>query len=114
MKKQEKEPKIKVPKDKRIEIRVTNDFFNDLNLKIVDSGLSQSEFLRQILFQSKVFIKKDYNNLATQVRKVGINLNEIAFVLNVANKKNALNMYDFQELLLELKLIHNQLNRIGA
>ena len=52
MKKQEKQPKIKVPKDKRIEIRVTNDFFNDLNLKIVDSGLSQSEFLRQILFQS--------------------------------------------------------------
>lgn len=48
------------------------------------------------------------------MRKVGINLNEVAFVLNVANKKNALNMYDFQELLLELKLIHNQLNRIGA
>lgn len=114
MKKQEKEPKIKVPKDKRIEIRVTNDFFNDLNLKIVDSGLSQSEFLRQILFQSKVFIKKDYNNLATQVRKVGINLNEIAFVLNVANKKEALNNYDYQALLAELKLIQNQLNRLGA
>lgn len=114
MKKQEKQPKIKVPKDKRIEIRVTNDFFNDLNLKIVDSGLSQSEFLRQILFQSKVVIKKDYNNLATQVRKVGINLNEIAFVLNVANKKEALNNYDYQALLAELKLIQNQLNRLGA
>ena len=114
MKKQEKEPKIKVPKDKRIEIRVTNDFFNDLNLKIVDSGLSQSEFLRQILFQSKVVIKKDYNNLATQVRKCGVNINEIAYVLNVANLKNALNNYDYQALLVELKLIQNQLNRLGA
>ena len=114
MKKQEKEPKIKVPKDKRIEIRVTNDFFNDLNLKIVDSGLSQSEFLRQSLSQCKVVVKKDYNSLATQVLKVGINLNEVAFVLNVANKKEALNIYDYQALLVELKLIQNQLNRIGA
>jgi hypothetical protein len=48
------------------------------------------------------------------VRKVGINLNEVAFVLNVANKKEALNIYDYQALLVELKLIENQLNRIGA
>ena len=112
MKKQIKQPKIKA--SKRIEIRVSEEFFQDLNSKIQNSGLSKSDYFRHILSQGKVVVKKDYNSLATQVRKVGINLNEVAFVLNVANKKNALNMYDFQELLLELKLIHNQLNRIGA
>lgn len=112
MKKQQKQLKNKV--SKRIELRVTEEFFQDLNSKIQDSGLSQSEFLRQSLSQGKIVIKKDYNTLIAQVRKCGVNLNEIAFVLNIANLKNALNMYDFQELLIELKLILNQLNRIGA
>ncbi|MCT7587740.1 plasmid mobilization protein [Aliarcobacter butzleri] len=114
MKKQDKNQKIKPSKSKRIEIRVNEEFFQNLNSKRQDSGLSQSEFLRQSLSQGKVVVKKDYNSLAKQILRVGINLNEVAFVLNVANKKNALNMYDFQELLLELKLIQNQLNRIGA
>ena len=112
MKKQEKQPKIRV--SRRIELRVTEEFFQDLNSKIQDSGLSQSEFLRQNLSQDKIVVKKDYNTLATQVRKCGVNINEIAFVLNVANLKNALNNYDYQALLTELKLIQNQLNKIGA
>lgn len=100
-------------KSKRIEIRVSDEFFQDLNSKIHGSGLKKADYFRQILSQGKV-VKKDYNSLAIQVRKVGINLNEVAFVLNVANKKEALNIYDYQALLVELKLIQNQLNKIGA
>lgn len=101
-------------KTKRIEIRVDEEFLENLNSKIQDSGLKKAEYFRYILSQGKVVVKKDYNRLATQVLKVGINLNEVAFVLNVANKKEALNIYDYQALLVELKLIQNQLNRIGA
>lgn len=114
MKKQEKEPKTKASKSKRIEVRVTDEFLDDLNSKIQDSGLKKAEYFRYTLSQGKVVVKKDYNSLSTQVRKCGVNLNEIAFVLNVANLKNALNNYDYQALLAELKLIQNQLNRIGA
>ena len=114
MKKQEKQLKTKVIKDKRIEIRVSEEFFEDLNSKIQDSGLKKAEYFRQILSKDSVIVVKDYNNLATQVRKCGININEIAYVLNVANLKNALNNYDYQALLVELKLIQNQLNRLGA
>ncbi|MCT7575317.1 hypothetical protein N5U00_08240 [Aliarcobacter butzleri] len=114
MKKQEKQLKTKVIKDKRIEIRVSEEFFEDLNSKIEDSGLKKAEYFRQILSKDSVIVVKDYNNLATQVRKCGVNINEIAYVLNVANLKNALNNYDYQALLVELKLIQNQLNRLGA
>ena len=114
MKKQEKYLKTKASKSKRIEIRVSEEFLENLNSKIQDSGLKKAEYFRYTLSQSKVVVKKDYNSLATQVLKVGINLNEIAFVLNVANKKEALNNYDYQALLVELKLIQNQLNKIGA
>ncbi|MCT7600292.1 plasmid mobilization protein [Aliarcobacter butzleri] len=109
MKKQDKNSKIK-----RIEIRVNEEFLEDLNSKIQESGLKQAEYFRYILSQGKVVVKKDYNNLATQVRKCGVNINEIAYVLNVANLKNALNNYDYQALLFELKLIQNQLSRLGA
>lgn len=112
MKKQE--PKIKVPKDKRIEIRVNKEFYVDLNSKIQVSGLSQSEFLRRSLSHDRIVVKKDYNNLAMQVRRCGVNINEIAYVLNVANLKNALNNYNYKSLLIELKFIEKQLSRIGA
>lgn len=111
--KQEKKPKTKV--SKRIELRVTEEFFQDLNSNIQDSGLSQSEFLRQSLSQGKVVvIKKDYTNMIIQTKRAGLLLNQLCIVLHVANQKNALNMYDYQTLLVELKLIQNQLNRIGA
>lgn len=106
--------KIKNSKSKRIELRVTEEFFQDLNSKIKYSGLSKADYFRHILSQGKVVVKKDYNVLAMQVKKCGVNLNEIAYVLNVANLKNELNNQDYQALLIELKLIQNQLNKIGA
>ena len=109
MKKQDKNSKIK-----RIEIRVNEEFLEDLNSKIQNSGLSKADYFRHILSQGKVVVKKDYNVLAMQVKKCGVNLNEIAYVLNVANLKNELNNQDYQALLIELKLIQNQLNKIGA
>ena len=106
--------KIKNSKSKRIELRVTDEFFQDLNSKIQNSGLSKADYFRHILSQGKVVVKKDYNVLAMQVKKCGVNLNEIAYVLNVANLKNELNNQDYQALLIQLKLIQNQLNKIGA
>ena len=106
--------KIKNSKSKRIELRVTEEFFQDLNSKIKYSGLSKADYFRHILSQGKVVVKKDYNVLAMQVKKCGVNLNEIAYVLNVANLKNELNNQDYQALLIQLKLIQNQLNKIGA
>ena len=111
-KKVKKMPKSKA--SKRIEIRVSEEFFQDLNSKIQNSGLSKSDYFRHILSQGKVVVKKDYNILAMQVKKCGVNLNEIAYVLNVANLKNELNNQDYQALLIQLKLIQNQLNKIGA
>ena len=111
-KKVKKMPKSKA--SKRIELRVTDEFFQDLNSKIEDSGLSKADYFRHILSQGKVVVKKDYNVLEKKKKKCGVNLNEIAYVLNIANLKNELNNQDYQALLIELKLIQNQLNKIGA
>ena len=87
-----KQLKTKVLKDKRIEIRVREDFFHEFDQTVRGSGLKRPDFFEQIFYQGKIVVKKDYNSLAIQVRKVGINLNEVVFVLNVAHKKEALNI----------------------
>ena len=112
--KKQKQPKTKALKEKRIDIRVTEKFFQEFDQTVKGTGLKRPDFFEQIFYQGKIVVKKDYNTLSTQVRKCGINLNEIAFVLNIANLKNTLNIYDYQALLTELKLIQNQLNRIGV
>ena len=112
--KKQKQPKTKALKEKRIDIRVTEKFFQEFDQTVKGTCLKRPDFFEQIFYQGKVIVKKDYNTLSTQVRKCGINLNEIAFVLNIANLKNTLNIYDYQALLTELKLIQNQLNRIGV
>jgi hypothetical protein len=106
-----KQPKTKF--SERIEIRVTEEFLLDLNSKINESGLKKADYFRHIL-SGKVVIKKDYTNMIIQTQRAGLLLNQLCIVLHVANRKNALNMYDFHELLIELRLIQNQLNRIGA
>jgi hypothetical protein len=49
-----------------------------------------------------------------QTQRAGLLLNQLCIVLHVANRKDALNNYDYQALLVELKLIQNQLSKIGA
>ena len=44
----------KLNKTKRIEVRITDDFFKDLELKIEDSGLKKAEYFRYILSQIKL------------------------------------------------------------
>ena len=46
MKKQEKHLKTKASKSKRIELRVTEEFFQTLSSKIQDSGLKKADYFR--------------------------------------------------------------------
>ena len=103
----------KIPKIKRIELRVTDEFFQDLNSKIEDSGLSKADYFRHILSQGKVVVKKDYNTLCTQIRKCGVNLNEIAFVLNIAaNEKRDNIVQAIEDELSQTQELENQDEKI--
>jgi len=95
-------------KQKRVEFRLDDELFNDLELKAKNLNLSVSAYIRETLKNSNINQVNNINNpdfklLATQVRKVGVNINEIAYVLNIANKKELLDDYYFKELLFNLK-----------
>jgi len=104
-------------KQKRVEFRLDDELFNDLELKAKNLNLSVSAYIRETLKNSNInqvnnlksvnnlnnLTNPDFKLLATQVRKVGVNINEIAYVLNIANKKELLDDYSFKELLFNLK-----------
>lgn len=104
-------------KQKRVEFRLDDELFNDLELKAKNLNLSVSAYIRETLKNSNInqvnnlksvnnlnnLTNPDFKLLATQVRKVGVNINEIAYVLNIANKKELLDDYYFKELLFNLK-----------
>ena len=102
-------------RENRIDFRVNNSELNKIKSNSNKVNLTVSDFCRKssLAFNteySPFFNKK--KDIATQVKRVGVNLNEVAYVLNIANLKNALNNYNYQALLNELKVMENQLNKI--
>ena len=105
----------KQKRENRIDFRVNNSELNKIKSNSNKVNLTVSDFCRKssLAFNteySPFFNKK--KDIATQVKRVGVNLNEVAYVLNIANLKNALNNYNYQALLNELKVMENQLNKI--
>jgi ADP-dependent phosphofructokinase/glucokinase len=94
-------------KTKRVELRLNEIEYEQLKIKADMSNLTLSSYLRDALKNSsvkKAINKTDYKDLARQVRCVGVNINEIAHVLNIANQKDELDNYDYDNLKNILKI----------
>lgn len=105
----------KQKKENRIDFRVNNCELDKIKSNSNEANLTVSDFCRKSALAFNVEYSPFLNNkkdIAIQVRRVGVNLNEVAYVLNIANLKNALNNYNYQALLNELKFMENQLNKI--
>jgi hypothetical protein len=94
-------------KDKQINLRLTNELFNQLTFKANTCGKSTSEFLRESIHNSEIKVdnSKNINEMIFQVNRIGNNLNQIAKNLNISNNENSLNDYDYENLLNELNII---------
>lgn len=73
---------MKVKRNNRIEIRLSDDELNYLNSAVAKTGLSREAYLRLII-QKIVPAEKPYPDLVetiTQLRRIGNNLNQIAVI----------------------------------
>jgi hypothetical protein len=105
----------KQKRENRIDFRVNNCELDKIKSNSNKVNLTVSDFCRKSALSFNVEYSPFLNNkkdIAIQVKRVGVNLNEVAYVLNIANLKNALNNYNYQALLNELKFMENQLNKI--
>jgi len=98
-------------KDKRLNIRLSNELYNMLQFKATAAKKSNSDFIRQSILKSEIRVDESKNQffIISSINKLGNNINQIAYVLNCANKSNNLNAVDYSNILDELIIIEKQL-----
>ena len=103
----------KVKFAKKLTIRLNKETYQKLKEKTAELGLTQSQYLRQIIVKGKATKKcKNLNSLILHISKIGNNLNQIAKNLNIAEKKGSLSGVDYDLLLDELMQINNNLKAL--
>lgn len=101
-------------KDKVVTLRLTDELNNMLEFKAVSAGMTKSDYLRNFINGSNVSFNdsKDIAKLLAGINKVGNNLNQIAHVLNIANKSDNLNDIDYDIIKDDLLIIKHQMNEL--
>lgn len=69
-------------KNNQIKFYVSDEELTRFKKNVEKSKLKQSEFLRIMAIDKKVIVIEGLDELVTQIRKIGVNLNQIAKVLN--------------------------------
>jgi len=101
-------------KDKTISFKATNEFYNMLQFKSKASNMKPSDFIRHSINESNIKIdnSKDIGKLIGSVNKVGNNINQIAYNLNIANNKDKLDDINYNNILDKLTIIEYQLKEV--
>lgn len=96
---------------KTVAWRVTERVHADLLRQYHESGLSQSQFLRELLERRSATIvavrkpSKDRRDLVHQVAKIGNNINQLALSANVARKEKKIDERLYLQILKALQHI---------
>jgi len=97
-------------KDKQINLRLSQELYNMLQLKSKASNMTASNYIRTSINSSQIKIdnSKDIGKLIGAINKIGNNINQIAYTLNKANNNNELNNIDYNNILDKLIIIEHQ------
>jgi hypothetical protein len=99
---------MKKNKEKIVTVLFDEDEYRQLTKHVAGLNITYSDYLRQSAFYVNIKSKADTENtglLISSLNKIGNNINQIAYVLNFAHKKNILEMENFENILDELTVI---------
>jgi len=101
-------------KSTQINLRLSNELFNMLQLKAHSSDKTVSEYIRELIATSEVKFndKKNIGLLLGSINRIGNNINQIAHNLNIVNNQNLLDDIDYKDLLNQLIIIEHNLHDI--
>lgn len=63
---------------RKMTFRLTEDEYNTVKDKVTESGISQQKFLLQTALEKEIIHIKEYQDLIFQIKKIGVNINQIA------------------------------------
>ena len=65
-------------RNRKMTFRLTEDEYNIIKDKVTESGISQQKFLLQTALEKEIIHIKEYQDLIFQIKKIGVNINQIA------------------------------------
>ncbi len=101
-------------KDTTIKFRVSEELYNMLKFKAVSANKNMSDYMRDSITVSEIKFNdsKDVSEIVGSLNRIGNNVNQIAHVLNIANKADALSDVDYEELKDDLLIIAHSINEV--
>lgn len=95
-------------KSERVDLKVTPSFKNMLTVKAKAMNMKESDFVRSAIMNAQLNFKlsdKDIGALIGHIGSIGNNINQIAHVLNIANKQDALSDVDYKDAINQLLIV---------
>jgi len=101
-------------KDRRFEVRLTEELYNTLEFKSKAVNMNKSEYILKSIINSDIKIddSKDIRMLLASINRIGNNINQIAKNLNIANNINKLDDINCDNILDKLTIIEYNLKYI--
>ena len=97
-----------MPKDKKINIRLTEKEKNIIELKAKKLNMTITKFIISSCLKDKIVIVKGLDRVDTELRRIGNNINQLT---RLANEK-IITVIDFKELRMEVNHIWQLLKQL--
>ncbi len=97
-----------------INFRATEKVSKLLEFKAEATNKTKTQYMIDLIMLGEVKFDNSSNiiQLISQVRKIGNNINQIAHALNIANKSEKLEDFNYNNLLNQLVIIEHRLNQL--
>ena len=91
-------------KDKQIHIRLTNEDYNYIKQKSKTANLNMTEFIMKSVRNKKIVAIVGYKEVFNEIRKIGININQIAKKSNMGliEEKDIIEIQEYMEQIWQL------------
>ncbi len=70
-------------KDKQIHIRLTKDDYDDIKQRSQKANLTMTDYMMKSALNKKIVVIVGYKEVFNEIRKIGININQIARKCNI-------------------------------
>lgn len=67
-------------------IRLNDKEYNEINVKISETGLTKREFIYKAIIGAQIYKLHQVDGVEEEIRKIGVNINQIAKKINSTNK----------------------------
>ncbi len=67
-----------IHRTKKLTFRVTEEELHSIKKKVHEAGISQQQFLLKSALDKEIRHLKEYQSLMMQIKKIGVNINQIA------------------------------------